>query len=130
MVKAKATTKSESTYAELQKQIEDLTAKAQAVREQEIRGVIERIREAIAVYELTADQLFGNRSVPKAKSKSTSANEEKKGRATKAKASEGIKAAPKFRDPQSGKTWTGNGKRPGWFVAAVEAGVDLQTLAA
>lgn len=27
------------------------------------------------------------------------------------------KAPPKYRDPNSGKTWSGHGKRPNWFDA-------------
>lgn len=26
-----------------------------------------------------------------------------------------IPSAPKYRDPATGKTWSGKGKRPGWF---------------
>jgi DNA-binding protein H-NS len=126
MAKARAARKTESTYAELQKQIEDLTIKAQAVRQQEVAGVVERIREAISVYGLTPEQLFGQKSAPKARAVRVKA--EKKNKAVDAKAA-APKAAPKYRDPASGKTWTGNGKRPGWFVAAVEAGTDPQTLA-
>ncbi len=36
---------------------------------------------------------------------------------------------PKYRDPASGKTWTGHGKRPGWFVQAVESGVKAEDMA-
>jgi DNA-binding protein H-NS len=30
--------------------------------------------------------------------------------------------APKYKDPESGKTWTGRGKTPAWLVAQVAAG--------
>ena len=29
---------------------------------------------------------------------------------------------PKFRDPETGKTWTGVGKRPNWYMKATEGG--------
>lgn len=30
--------------------------------------------------------------------------------------------APKYRDPDTGKTWTGRGKSPAWFSAQLAAG--------
>lgn len=122
------TQKPAPTFAELQRQIEELTAEAESVRQQEIAGVVERIREAIVVYGLTPDQLFGGGS----RSRMARLKVEKKDKARAVsvrKATDVPKGVPKYRDPASGKTWTGNGKRPGWFVAAVEAGTDPQALA-
>jgi DNA-binding protein H-NS len=34
----------------------------------------------------------------------------------------GQKAKPKFRDPETGKTWAGRGMRPVWLVAYEKAG--------
>lgn len=118
MAKAKAPTSAPSTYAEMQKQIAELQSKAEALKAQEVKDVIGRIREAIGVYGLTPEDLFGGASKGKAK-------------AVKTKASTGaqIPRVAKYKDPASDKTWTGVGKRPGWFVAAVESGVDPQTLA-
>ncbi|WP_082550889.1 H-NS family nucleoid-associated regulatory protein [Pseudorhodoferax sp. Leaf265] len=116
------------TFAELQRQIDELTAKAEFVRQQELAGVVERIREAIAVYGLTPDELFGDAS----KRKVARLKVEKKARkkaGTVRSTGDARKSVPKYRDPASGKTWTGNGKRPAWFVAAVEAGTDPQALA-
>ncbi|RYE75076.1 MAG: hypothetical protein EOO80_15885 [Oxalobacteraceae bacterium] len=31
-----------------------------------------------------------------------------------------VTAAPKYKDPNSDKTWSGLGRRPGWFVGAPE----------
>jgi DNA-binding protein H-NS len=33
--------------------------------------------------------------------------------------------APKYRDPNSGSTWTGRGLKPRWLVAAIESGKSL-----
>ncbi|MGA1018470.1 MAG: H-NS family nucleoid-associated regulatory protein [Phycisphaerales bacterium] len=30
--------------------------------------------------------------------------------------------APKYRDPESGTTWSGRGRTPLWMVAAIEQG--------
>lgn len=117
MPRTRAQTSTPSTYAETQKQIAELQSKAEALKAQEVRDVIGRIQEAIAVYGLTPDDLFGG--------------SKGKGRAAKVKAAPGTKTASvaKYKDPATGKTWTGVGKRPGWFVAAVESGVDPQSLA-
>ena len=34
--------------------------------------------------------------------------------------------APKYQDPDSGKTWTGRGKSPAWLSAKMSAGQDKQ----
>jgi DNA-binding protein H-NS len=48
------------SYAQIVKQIESLKQEAEKVRRKEIEGVVGRIREAISVYGLTADDLgFG-----------------------------------------------------------------------
>jgi len=31
-------------------------------------------------------------------------------------------AAVKYKDPDTGKTWSGRGRRPAWFVEAIEQG--------
>jgi DNA-binding protein H-NS len=38
----------------------------------------------------------------------------------------GKKVLPKFRDPQSGATWTGRGLQPKWLKAAIAAGKSLE----
>lgn len=37
--------------------------------------------------------------------------------------------APKFRDPATGTTWTGRGKKPKWVEAALASGKTLQDIA-
>ncbi|WP_157268052.1 H-NS histone family protein [Azohydromonas aeria] len=37
--------------------------------------------------------------------------------------------APKYRDPASGKTWTGRGLKPKWVTEALESGKTLDDLA-
>ena len=39
------------------------------------------------------------------------------------------KAAPKYRNPdEHEQTWSGRGRRPAWFIAAIEAGKDISAL--
>lgn len=117
MAKARSLVSTPSTYAELQKHIAELQLKAEALKAQEVSDVIGRIREAIQVYGITAEDLFGS---PRRRAKQTLV-----GIAPSAKASR----AAKYKDPATGKTWNGVGKRPGWIVSATEAGADPQSLA-
>ncbi len=41
----------------------------------------------------------------------------------------GLPSAIKFRDPATGAGWTGKGRPPGWFVAALKAGRSREDLA-
>lgn len=40
----------------------------------------------------------------------------------------GERPAPKYRDPASGKEWTGLGRRPEWVIQALESGKSLNDL--
>lgn len=101
------------TLAQIQSQIDKLQKEAQALRAKEISGVVARIKEAIAHYGLTPQELFGETATKKPRGKAA------KG-AGKAAAKKPA-SAPKYRD-DAGNTWTGHGKRPNWFKAALDAG--------
>jgi DNA-binding protein H-NS len=108
------------TYVQIQKQIEQLQKEAEALRKSEASGVLLRIKEAIAVYGFTAEEL-GVASRGKASSTAVS---------TTSRASSRRKAgAPKFRDGQ-GNEWGGRGPRPAWFKSALASGKTPQELAA
>jgi DNA-binding protein H-NS len=98
------------TYADIQKEIASLQRAAEVLRRKEIEGVVQRIKVAIASYGLTAADL-GFEGEPKARAARRRAS---------AKAAKPA-AAPKYRD-ESGRTWTGHGRRPAWFLAALAAG--------
>src|SRR5438105_9281931 len=92
------------TYAAIQAEIARLQRQAESARKTKIAGVVGRIKEAIAAYGLTADELgFGARR----------SGQNAVGSRTTARTSIGV---PKYRDPASGKTWTGRGKPPLWIV--------------
>jgi DNA-binding protein H-NS len=94
-----------TSYKELQKQIAQLTAEAEKVREGEANQAISKVKDLISVYGLTAEQL--GLVVPG-----------KRGPKKKSAATKTTKSAPKYRDPATGKEWTGKGKRPNWIVSA------------
>lgn len=104
---------SKKSYAQIQKQIEALQRQADELRAQEIAGVVARIKEAIAHYGLTAEQLGYGTTAPKTKGKAQRVS------GTSATAySDGL-----------GNSWGGRGPRPQWLKAALAAGRTLEEFA-
>lgn len=97
-----------TTYADVKKQIAQLEKKAADLRKVEVAKVVANIREQMARYELTVDDIAPGKANQKGK----------KAQATKAKVSK----PAKYMDPKTGKTWTGHGKAPGWIAAATKTG--------
>lgn len=109
------------TLVQIKQQIESLEKEAERVREKETSDVIARIKQAIDFYDLTQEDLF------EVKAKKTGRTKGVIGAAAKKVAKK--KAVAKFKDPASDKTWTGHGKRPGWFLQAIESGKTADDLA-
>ena len=93
-----------SDYKSIKAQIAKLEKQAEELRKKEIKGVILKIQGHIQEYGLTAQDL-GFKTVAPAKKLKT-----------------GSVLAAKYRDPLSGKTWTGRGKPPLWIAEAFKAG--------
>ena len=119
-----ATRKSGSTLKAIHEQIAALQAKAEAIRQQEVGGVIAKIKDAIAHYGLTAADLGLAGTAPKAAKPSAPGRKAGRkaggGPASSARKGKPMRAA-KYTDGQ-GNTWSGVGKRPNWFKAALAAG--------
>lgn len=96
-----------TTYRQLKQQIADLEKKASIVMKTEVKKVIDSIKKQIAEFGLTAADL-GLAVAKRAGAKT------RRGRR--------LALVPKYRDPVSGKTWNGHGKRPTWVVAAQNKG--------
>ncbi len=97
------------TLIKLKKLISTLKKETEKVRAKEATGVIQGVKAAIDFYGLTAQDLF-----PKAGKA-----------ATKAKPSKKSKKSPlpaKYKDNVTGKTWSGRGRPPAWFVNATVGG--------
>jgi DNA-binding protein H-NS len=90
-------------YEEIQAKIADLKAQAQAVKAQEKQQAIDAAKAMIVSYGITAKDL-GLDKAPKAKTGPKVGN----------------KVSPKYRDPQSGATWSGRGKTPKWINGAAD----------
>ena len=109
------------TYVQIQKQIEELTREAEKLKRQELQGVIGRIKEAIATYDLTASDLGLSGRGRKASAT---------GKATKTSSptTKWAKRSAKFRDA-TGNSWGGRGPRPQWLRDALAAGKKLEDFA-
>ena len=88
-------------YEEIQAKIADLQAQAEIVKREEKEQAIAMARTMISAYGITARDL-GLDKAPKGKTGPKVGN----------------KIAAKYRDPQSGATWSGRGKTPKWINGA------------
>ena len=84
-----------TTYRELQEELQRLHQKSEAARRLEKGEALERIRALIVEYQLLPSDLGFHHGPAKKKS--------------------GAVAAPKYRDPATGATWTGRGRPPRWL---------------
>lgn len=103
----------QKTYAQIKKQIDALQREADELRVREVSGVVARIKEAIAHYGLTQEQL-GYGAAP--------GGQKAKGR--KAPAASGAAYSDGL-----GNTWGGRGPRPQWLKAALSEGRALEEFA-
>ena len=109
-----------ATYIEVQQQIQALQKEAEALKAAERKGVIERMKEAIAVYDITADDL----GLASGSGKSRRA-EKAKPKASKQSAT----ARTIAYGDGNGNTWGGRGPRPRWLKDALAAGAKLEEFA-
>ncbi|MBR8249768.1 H-NS family nucleoid-associated regulatory protein [Burkholderia cenocepacia] len=87
-----------ATYLELKAQADALAQQAEAARLAELETIVAAIREQVAEYGITPEQIFGR----------------KRGSVAGKRAP----AAPKYQDPKTGATWSGRGKPPQWIAKA------------
>lgn len=85
-----------SSYKDLLKQREELEKKILEVRQSELAEAVAKVRVLIQEHGLSAADVFP----PIRSARSSSA---------------GSKVAPKYKNPQTGETWTGRGKAPKWI---------------
>lgn len=85
-----------ASYQELIQQREALEQQIQQARARELNDAVSKVRALVAEFALTAEDIF-----PPARSTRTG--------------STGAKVAPKYKNPETGETWTGRGKAPKWI---------------
>lgn len=110
------------TYSQLLKDIEALTAQAQARKAKEAPGVIAKIKQAIEFYGLSASDLGLDGAASRAPSPSVKVAR----KAVASKKTGSVKAASgaKYGDG-SGNVWSGRGPRPHWLRDALANGRQL-----
>jgi DNA-binding protein H-NS len=118
------------TLAQIQKQIENLQRQAEQIRSREVGEVVARIREAIAHYGLTTEEVFGSAAPGKktrgrrkgSGSSTAGATGSASGAARKStRAGRKSAAKPMYRD-ENGNTWSGRGRPPRWITSAIAEG--------
>jgi len=96
------------SYKDVKEQIARLEKEAEALRQRELKNVIAQVRRTIEQYELTpADLGLAGASKARGGRKATVKT------GSRGRASIGV---AKYRDPATGKTWTGRGRPPTWMV--------------
>ncbi|WP_238446949.1 H-NS histone family protein [Azohydromonas australica] len=96
---------------DLLKQREELERQIKQLQENSRAEAVNTIKELMAQNNLTIEDLS---------SSSRSGKKESGGKTGT--------VAPKYRDPASGKTWTGRGLKPKWVTEALESGKTLDDL--
>lgn len=81
---------------ELKQQEEQIRRKIEEKRAAEKKAVIDQIAHILDVYSISTEELVQSLGGVKIKRK-------------------GVKAPPKYRDPETGATWSGRGKEPAWI---------------
>ncbi|TDN62867.1 H-NS histone family protein [Paraburkholderia sp. BL10I2N1] len=89
-----------ASYKQLTAQLEKLHKEVALAREKEVAQAVAEIKQLIADYEITAEEL----GFPAAGTKGA------RGKARKS----GLPA--KYRNPKTGETWSGRGRAPGWLA--------------
>jgi DNA-binding protein H-NS len=135
-------------YIQIKNQIQKLQKEAEILRKRERNETIAKIKEAIAAFELSSEDLglsgtnpsrpvgrVGNKSeiggaaIAKRRGRPPKSGvSQKEGRKAGRKSGGGDKRSvvePKYRDSATGTTWTGRGKQPRWLAAAIRSGKKL-----
>ncbi|HDR9248823.1 H-NS histone family protein [Burkholderia vietnamiensis] len=87
-------------YKALKEQLAKLEAETEAARIAELAAVVADIREKVAEYGITPEQIFGRQ------------------RASSKRKTAGAPVAAKYHNPKTGETWSGRGRAPAWIKDA------------
>jgi DNA-binding protein H-NS len=111
-----------SSYRELKSQAEDLMRQAEAARKAEIGAAIADIKEKMATYGITLEDLGGKVKGRRGRKPKVAKAAAAAGK-TKVKVAKPRKpVAVKYRNSDTGETWTGRGQMSTWLKAMEAAG--------
>jgi DNA-binding protein H-NS len=111
----------EDQLEQMEFQANELRRKTEELREQHSSLIIDRIKKVVADLQIAPQQIYGQ--LDAASWKSFGARSSGEDRPVRRRAP----APPKYRDAQ-GNTWSGRGKRPHWFDAALRSGKSAEDL--
>lgn len=100
------------TLQELLAQKAALEKQIAETQRQERADAIAKVKSLMAEYGLTAADIVGKAPTVQ-----------------RAPSSAGKKVAPKYRNPDTGETWTGRGLQPNWLKSALASGKKLSDFA-
>lgn len=103
-----------SQQAELEKQAAALQEQIEQARKAERADAVARIKALMADYGVTLAELGGGKGPGRAP------------KVAKPSATAGKKVPPKYRDADTGNTWSGRGLQPNWLKAALASGRKLE----
>lgn len=100
---------------ELEKLLADVKKALQAAQARDKRNALKAAERAAAEFGFSLNELEGDKPAKSAKTKGPKKPKKP--------------SKPKYADPSDAtRTWTGKGRQPNWFRAAVEKGIDPTTL--
>jgi DNA-binding protein H-NS len=88
----------EESYVSLKTRLKEVQAEMELARKREFEAVLVSIRRMVSEYGITARDIFGRRKLD-------GGRDNRFGR---------VKA--KYRNPETGETWTGRGRPPRWIL--------------
>ena len=101
------------TAKELEKLMADVQKALHAVKARDRRAARKAAEKAAAEFGYSLDELADENAKPRRKAKKAA-----------------VKSKPKFANPDDKKaTWTGKGRQPNWYRAAIEKGMSPEELA-
>ncbi|PAJ96077.1 H-NS family nucleoid-associated regulatory protein [Burkholderia ubonensis] len=83
-------------YKALKAQLDALQERTEAARVAELEAVVAQVRELVAEYGITEDQIFGRKRAKKTTGSATTSES-------------------KYQNPKTGETWSGRGRAPLWI---------------
>lgn len=86
------------TFQQLQARLKSVVEAAEVARKREAADAIQAIRQIVLQYGISAEDIFG-------RARANAGRRKRRG-----------PVAPKYRNPETGVTWTGRGKPPQWIA--------------
>jgi DNA-binding protein H-NS len=97
------------TIGELQRIADDITNEIQTKREEKKKILLEQFQKLLSAEGLTLEDVIGTKRRGKQRKKGV--------------------LPVKYRDPETGKAWSGRGRKPVWLVDKLQAGLKLEDFA-